>query len=158
MAGRGGRGASQVDHPDRSGSGRGEGLHAARHRPRARRPAAGAGRAGVRPAPKGRGDAHAHRVGPPAAHTPSPTATGSATATALVVPLRSAATTPMITIAATETIAAPEDHLPQSWPTAEGPLEELPTLAPLPGEDRALPAALATALRHRAAPGARALP
>src|SRR5699024_8548694 len=144
-ASRGGRGASQVDPPDRSASGRGEGLHPAPQRPRARGPATGTGLTGVLPAPTGRGDADAHRGGPPAANTPSTTATGSATATALVVPLRSAATTPMITIAATETIAALEDLLPQSWPTAEGPLEELLTLAHLTGEDRALTTAIATA-------------
>src|SRR5690625_6655185 len=56
----------------------------------------------------------------------------------------------MITIAATATIAALEDLLPQSWPTAEGPLEELLTLAHLTGEDRALTTAIATALRDEA--------
>src|SRR5690625_5891577 len=83
-----------------------------------------------------------HRVGPPAAHTPNPTATGSATATALVVPLRSAANTPRITIAATETIGALEDLLPKSRPTAQRPPEELLTLAHLTCEDRSLATAI----------------
>src|SRR5699024_7506193 len=111
---------------------------ASRCRSWSRRCAPGTQRPWGRPRPSCRATRRSHS---------SPTATGSATATALVVPLRSAATTPMITIAATETIAALEDLLPQSWPTAEGPLEELLTLAHLTGEDRALTTAIATALR-----------
>src|SRR5699024_12614350 len=111
------------------------------------RPPSESRRSRVRAAPMGGGRAPALRFVPRAAHTRSRTATCSAPATALVVRLRSAATMPMSTIAATETIAALEDLLPQSWPTAEGPLEELLTLAHLTGEDRVLTTAIATALR-----------